>query len=44
MRPSSIPAAKGADFGGSFGAEINYGPVEDVRLTFDLPATFAHDS
>ena len=34
---------KGADFGGSFGAEINYGPVQDVQLTFDIPAVFAHD-
>ena len=34
---------KGADVGGSFGAEINYGPVKDVQLTFDLPAAFAHD-
>lgn len=37
-------AGLGGDFAGSFGAEINYGPVTDVQLTLGLPAGFAHDS
>lgn len=34
----------GADSKGSFGAEINYGPVKDVQLTLGLPVAYAHDA
>ena len=34
----------GNDFGGSFGAEINYGPVKDVQLTVGLPVAYTHDA
>ena len=34
----------GNDFQGSFGAEINYGPVKDVHLTFGLPLTYTYDA
>lgn len=42
--PQFETEGSGADFAGSAGAEINYGPVPDVQLTFDLPTAFAHDS
>ncbi|MEO6387886.1 MAG: hypothetical protein ABIT16_09640 [Croceibacterium sp.] len=35
---------RGKDFEGSLGAEINYGPVEDVQLTIGLPAAYTHDA
>ena len=35
---------RGVDYKGSVGAEINYGPVEDVQLTVGLPVAYAHDS
>lgn len=34
----------GNDFQGSFGAEINYGPVKDVQLTLGLPIAYTHDA
>lgn len=34
----------GNDFQGSFGAEINYGPVKDVQLTLGLPLAYTHDA
>lgn len=34
----------GNDFEGSFGAEINYGPVKDVQLTLGLPLAYMHDA
>ncbi len=34
----------GNDFEGSFGAEINYGPVKDVQLTLGLPLAYTHDA
>jgi hypothetical protein len=34
----------GNEFQGSFGAEINYGPVKDVQLTLGLPLAYTHDS
>lgn len=34
---------RGADYSGSVGAEINYGPVKDVQITVGLPVAFAHD-
>ena len=34
----------GNDFQGSFGAEINYGPVKDVQLTVGLPLAYTHDA
>lgn len=34
----------GADFSGTVGAEINYGPVKDMQLTLGLPVTYTHDS
>lgn len=34
----------GSDFAGSFGAEVNYGPVHNVQLTLDLPLAFAQTS
>ncbi|MEO6716299.1 MAG: transporter [Novosphingobium sp.] len=34
----------GTDFQGSFGAEINYGPVKDVQLTLDLPVAYTHNT
>jgi hypothetical protein len=42
--PQFDAAGTGSDFDGSFGAEINYGPVANVQLTLDVPAAFAHDS
>ena len=33
---------QGADFSGSIGAELNYGPVKDVQLMLGLRAAFAH--
>lgn len=35
---------RGADYQGSVGAEINYGPVKDVQLTVGLPVAYAHDA
>ncbi len=35
-------SGSGSDFEGSFGAEINYGPMPNVQLTVGLPAAFAH--
>jgi hypothetical protein len=35
---------KGKDFAGTFGAEINYGPMKDVQLTLGLPTSFTHDA
>jgi hypothetical protein len=37
-------AGSGSDFDGSFGAEINYGPLPAVQLTVDLPAAFSRSS
>jgi hypothetical protein len=34
----------GNDFQGSFGAEINYGPVKDVQLTLGLPLAYTHSA
>jgi len=34
----------GSDVQGSFGAEINYGPVKDVQLTIGLPVAYTHDA
>ena len=34
----------GTDFGGSFGAELNYGLVKDVQLTLGLPVPYTHDA
>ena len=34
----------GNDVQGSFGAEINYGPVNDVQLTVGLPLAYTHDA
>lgn len=33
-----------SDFQGSFGAEINYGPVKNVQLTLGLPVSYIHDA
>jgi len=33
----------GDSFGGTLGAEINYGAAEDLEVTLLLPAAFAHD-
>ena len=33
-----------SDFRGSFGAEINYGPVKNVQLTLGLPVPYTHDA
>jgi hypothetical protein len=41
--PQFQSAGRGAEFAGSFGAEINYGPLRDVQLTVDLLMVFAHD-
>lgn len=41
--PQLQVAGKGGDISGSFGAEINYGPLRDVQFTLDVPAAFAHD-
>ena len=30
------------DFGGSYGLDLNYGPVEDVQLTATLPVVYAN--
>lgn len=35
---------KGADFDGSFGAELNYGAAPNLQLTLGLPLGYAHDS
>ncbi len=32
----------GADFGGSYGFDLNYGPVENVQLTATLPISYAN--
>jgi hypothetical protein len=34
---------RGGDYGGGFGAELNYGPAKDVQLTVGLPVSYAHD-
>jgi hypothetical protein len=34
---------KGIDYGGSIGAEINYGAGPDVQITMGLPLAYAHD-
>ena len=36
-------SGKGADYEGSFGAEINYGAVRDVQVTVGLPLAYTHD-
>ncbi|MEO7551855.1 MAG: transporter [Croceibacterium sp.] len=41
--PFFAAEGSGQDFGGALGAEINYGPVEDVQLTLGLSAAYAHD-
>lgn len=33
----------GGDFGGSVGAEINYGAARNVQVTVGLPVAYAHD-
>ncbi len=40
--PQFEAEGSGSDFGGEFGAEINYGPVPDVQLTLDLPMAYTH--
>lgn len=35
---------RGADFGGSMGVEINYGPIADLQITVGVPVAFAHDA
>ncbi|WP_116091036.1 hypothetical protein [Sphingomonas crusticola] len=35
---------RGGDYGGGFGAELNYGAAEGVQLTFGLPVSYAHDA
>lgn len=34
---------RGAEYAGSVGAEINYGPARNVQLTIGLPIAFRHD-
>jgi len=41
--PQADISGKGADFGGSIGAEINYGAAPDVQLTVGLPIDYTHD-
>jgi hypothetical protein len=41
--PEFEAAGKGADFDGSFGAELNYGAAPNLQLTFGLPAAYIHD-
>lgn len=35
---------KAGDFGGSVGAEINYGAAPNVQITVGLPVAYAHDA
>jgi hypothetical protein len=41
--PQFQAAGIGGDLSGSFGAEINYGPVRNVQLTLDVPIAFSHE-
>lgn len=41
--PEADAVGKGAEYGGSFGAELNYGAAADLQLTLGLPASYAHD-
>lgn len=41
--PAFDAAGKGADFEGSFGAELNYGAARNVQLTVGLPVGYVHD-
>lgn len=34
----------GEDFGGSLGAELNYGAAKNLQITVGLPAAFSHDA
>jgi hypothetical protein len=42
--PEFDAAGKGADFDGSFGAELNYGAAPNLQLTLGLPAGYSHDA
>jgi hypothetical protein len=37
-------SGQGSDYGGSFGAEFNYGAAPDVQVTVGVPLAYAHDS